>query len=387
LLCFGSLSLLVSALLLILSALSERPNLRLHFRDRPRKVGQLTRDKGYVLLGCHFAQESMAAGGQNQSGLRGDRHGPRSGEFQREPTEDREVGVKTDALDATDAKHRQGVVVLQATELSLDGGATTVEPLPFVALARQGGLAETAIPAKRDHCGHVPLGALGVDAAVVVAHVHRGRQRREAASAQGVEQRRDVVGLMAAGWNVAHTAKHAVRCQSVKTSQVDPLEPTAQGSFRNTGPADGYLAWRGVGVWEDWLVSGLTSEERSAVEQAADVYLAAMKAADWVRVAQSFSEDGVRIPPNEDAHRGREAIQGWLGGIEELTSYELTRDRIDGADGIAYVRGRYEITLRPLGAPAPLSDQGDFLEIWRKESDGGWRIIEAMWNTRLPQST
>jgi uncharacterized protein (TIGR02246 family) len=131
----------------------------------------------------------------------------------------------------------------------------------------------------------------------------------------------------------------------------------------------------------------LTSEERSAVEQAADVYGAAMKAADWVRVAQSFSEDGVRIPPNEDAHRGRKAIQGWLAGIDELTSYELTRDRIDGADGIAYVRGRYEITLRPLGAPAPLSDQGDFLEIWRKESDGGWRIIEAMWNTRLPQST
>ena len=93
-------------------------------------------------------------------------------------------------------------------------------------------------------------------------------------------------------------------------------------------------------------MSGLTSEERSAVEQAADVYLAAMKAADWARVAQSFSADGVRIPPNEDAHRGREAIERWLGGIEELTSYELTRDRIDGADGIAYVRGRYDITLR-----------------------------------------
>jgi uncharacterized protein (TIGR02246 family) len=139
-------------------------------------------------------------------------------------------------------------------------------------------------------------------------------------------------------------------------------------------------------VWEDWFVSALTSEERSAVEQAADAYLAAMKAADWVRVAQSFSADGVRIPPHEDPHRGCEAIERWLGGIEELTSYELTRDRIDGADGIAYVRGRYDITLRPQGAPAPLSDQGDFLEIWRKEPDGAWRIIEAMWNTRLPRS-
>src|SRR5579862_6956812 len=109
-----------------------------------------------------------------------------------------------------------------------------------------------------------------------------------------------------------------------------------------------------------------------------------MNAADWARVAQSFSEDGVRIPPNEEPHEGREAIESWLAGIEELTSYELSRDMVDGVDAIAYVRGRYSITLRPVGAPGPISDRGDFLEVWRKESDGAWRIIEAIWNTRLP---
>jgi uncharacterized protein (TIGR02246 family) len=131
-------------------------------------------------------------------------------------------------------------------------------------------------------------------------------------------------------------------------------------------------------------VASLSADERAAVEQAADAYLAAMNAADWAGVAQSFSEDGVRIPPHENAHEGREAIERWLGGIEELTSYTLIRDRIAGADDIAYVRGRYEITMRPFGASGPLSDQGDFLEVWRKEEDGAWRIIEAIWNTRLP---
>lgn len=132
------------------------------------------------------------------------------------------------------------------------------------------------------------------------------------------------------------------------------------------------------------FVSGLNSDDRAAVEQAADEYLAAMNAADWARVARSFSEDGVRIPPHEEPHQGREEIEGWLGGIEELTRYTLSRDAIGGAGGIAYVRGRYEITLRPVGAPAPLSDQGDYLEIWRREPDGVWRIAEAMWNTRRP---
>ena len=54
---FASVSLLVSALLLILSALVKRPDPRLDLRDCPRKVGQLTSDKGYVGLVCHFRPE------------------------------------------------------------------------------------------------------------------------------------------------------------------------------------------------------------------------------------------------------------------------------------------------------------------------------------------
>jgi len=58
---FSSVSLLVSALLLILSALVKRPDPRLNLRDRPRKDSQLTSDNGQVLVGCHFAQQSIAA--------------------------------------------------------------------------------------------------------------------------------------------------------------------------------------------------------------------------------------------------------------------------------------------------------------------------------------
>jgi hypothetical protein len=57
---------------------------------------------------------------------------------------------------------------------------------------------------------------------------------------------------------------------------------------------------------------------------------------------------------------------------------------MDGADGLAYVRGRYAITLRPIGAPGPISDEGDFLEVWRKGPGGAWRVAGAMWNTRTP---
>jgi uncharacterized protein (TIGR02246 family) len=131
-------------------------------------------------------------------------------------------------------------------------------------------------------------------------------------------------------------------------------------------------------------VASLNSDDRAAIERAADAYVAAMRDADWERVARSFSEDAVRIPPNEEPHQGREAIESWLRGIDELGSYELVREQLEGGDGIAYVRGTYAISLRPVGAPGLISDQGDFLEIWRRGSDGAWSIAQAMWNTRRP---
>ena len=129
-------------------------------------------------------------------------------------------------------------------------------------------------------------------------------------------------------------------------------------------------------------MAGLSPDEVAALEAAADAYVAAMNAEDWTGVAGSFTDDAVRIPPHEEPHRGRAAIEGWLRGIEELVSYELTRDALDGADGLAYVRGRYAITLRPVGAPGPISDSGDFLEIWRREPDGAWRSPKRSGNTR-----
>lgn len=131
-------------------------------------------------------------------------------------------------------------------------------------------------------------------------------------------------------------------------------------------------------------MESLSADHRAEIERAADEYLAAMRAQDWQRVAQSFAKDAVRTPPHEPPHQGREAITTWLSGIQELSRYELMRERIDGDGGVAFIRGEYAITLLPVGAPGPISDEGDFLEVWRRDDDGGWQIAEAMWNTRRP---
>ena len=64
------------------------------------------------------------------SGLRREWNGSRSRECAREPSEDAEVGVKLNAVDAADADRAESRFVLQAAELALDGSTSPVEVFP-----------------------------------------------------------------------------------------------------------------------------------------------------------------------------------------------------------------------------------------------------------------
>ena len=66
-------------------------------------------------------------------------------------------------------------------------------------------------------------------------------------------------------------------------------------------------------------MAGLSPDEVTALEAAADAYVAAMNAEDWADVARSFTEDAVRIPPHEEPHRGRAAIEAGYVALMSLS--------------------------------------------------------------------
>jgi len=57
----------------------------------------------------------------------------------RQPSEHHEVGVKADALQAASAKRSQSVVVLQASELALNGNPAPVEIAEPLSVASDAG--------------------------------------------------------------------------------------------------------------------------------------------------------------------------------------------------------------------------------------------------------
>jgi ketosteroid isomerase-like protein len=121
----------------------------------------------------------------------------------------------------------------------------------------------------------------------------------------------------------------------------------------------------------------------AALTERHDAYVRAMNDNDFDSVVSFASAEIVRKPPHEPAHHGREAYRAWLGGVERIVHYHLSREVVEVRTDLAYIRGAYSITLR-LPEIGEITDGGQYIELWRREDDGVWYIREAMWNSSHP---
>ncbi len=128
----------------------------------------------------------------------------------------------------------------------------------------------------------------------------------------------------------------------------------------------------------------LSPQDVEAIRATSKRYVSAMRENDWATVVTFFTPDAARMPPNQPMHRGRAAIQQWLSQIERLTEYEVTLEEIQGSGAFAYAHAKYRITLTLKGMAGPIKDSGKAIEVWRKESDGTWRVASAIWNSDQP---
>jgi uncharacterized protein (TIGR02246 family) len=142
-----------------------------------------------------------------------------------------------------------------------------------------------------------------------------------------------------------------------------------------------------LGLWGVSAAQG--GDDMAAVRRAIDeqnrAWEAATKAGDAAAIARIFSDSGVEV--NLRAGRvwkGRAAIQQLFTDIYQnprATAALVQADQVilDGTTAVEY--GHYEFTYPPKDS-RPQMDNGKYVVIWRKQSDGTWRILM---DTGVPQ--
>ena len=97
-----------------------------------------------------------------------------------------------------------------------------------------------------------------------------------------------------------------------------------------------------------------------------------------------YADDARVLPPNHATVTGREAISALFRSEGSIQEFRLTILALEGRNDLAYVHGAYQMSLTPPGAAEPVGDKGKYVEIWKKQRDGSWKVILDVYNSDLP---
>jgi uncharacterized protein (TIGR02246 family) len=120
----------------------------------------------------------------------------------------------------------------------------------------------------------------------------------------------------------------------------------------------------------------------STIDRADSDWIGAMQSRDVQRIVAPYDRDGMFVTAAGVVIRTRDSIAALyrrrLGAIASIHDGAIVRDGVQPVnDTIVYEWGHGGMTYTDT-AGATHSARGPYLTVWRKESDGAWRIIRNL---------
>ena len=127
-------------------------------------------------------------------------------------------------------------------------------------------------------------------------------------------------------------------------------------------------------------------EDIAAIRSALDEEMAASKAGDAAAFAACYTDDAVLMPPNEPAVVGKQAIQSCAQAIFDQFTEEGTAQtvEVEVTGDWGFTRLNFTMTLTPKAGGEAIEDNGKWLQIWRRQPDGSWKIYREIYNSDKP---
>jgi ketosteroid isomerase-like protein len=133
--------------------------------------------------------------------------------------------------------------------------------------------------------------------------------------------------------------------------------------------------------------AGLAEADRAAIQKAtedAQAHFNAQPADFRAHANGQYTADAVFMPPNMAEIKGADNIGNWMASYPAINNTKFTIVDLDGSGDLAYVHGTYEMDVTPPGMTVAMHDKGKYVEIWKKQSDGSWKIVRDIFNSDMP---
>ena len=95
-----------------------------------------------------------------------------------------------------------------------------------------------------------------------------------------------------------------------------------------------------------------------------------------------FTDDAVQMPNNEPMIVGKDGIRSRAEENFANNTFKLTGtvEDIKVSGDWAYVRGNNTIVITPKEGGEAVTDEGKWIAVYQRQSDGSWKIYSEIWN-------
>ena len=109
----------------------------------------------------------------------------------------------------------------------------------------------------------------------------------------------------------------------------------------------------------------------------------AIKEKDAGSLLALFDSDLVVMPPNEPPIVGKAALRSWFLRLTDQFSIELDSsvEELKVSGDWAYERFSFRRTMTPTGGGEPTTARGKGIHVYRRQSDGSWKLARDLWNS------
>jgi steroid delta-isomerase-like uncharacterized protein len=134
-------------------------------------------------------------------------------------------------------------------------------------------------------------------------------------------------------------------------------------------------------------ISHSKDQDTAAIKSMLDSYAAAANGGNVAALVNYYTDDAIRMPPNEPAVAGREAVRSWMqSSLDQfiMKGFSFPRVEVEVAGDWAFARVTLTMTPTPKAGGEPIDYTGKAVAIYKRQADGSWRACCDIWNSDKP---
>jgi uncharacterized protein (TIGR02246 family) len=137
------------------------------------------------------------------------------------------------------------------------------------------------------------------------------------------------------------------------------------------------------------MATATRSADVRAIQELEAAWARDIKAKNLEKWVSYYAEDGSILLPHSPPVTGRDNIREALRSRIADPNFSLVfhPSTIEVSENLAYSRGVYEITRTDWRTKAPVTDQGKYVTVYKRQPDGSWKAVQDMASSDMPAAS